>query len=45
VTLPSQVCVEASLQDDDRLQVRSGGDGRVILERIEPPPGPVASRE
>jgi PD-(D/E)XK endonuclease len=45
VTLPSQVCIEAGLQDDDRLQVRSGGDGRVVLERIEPPPGPVASGE
>jgi hypothetical protein len=43
VTLRSQVCIEASLQDDDRLQVRCDGDGRVILERIEPPPGPVAS--
>jgi hypothetical protein len=43
VTLPAQACIEASLQDDDRLCVRSDGDGRVILERIDPPPAPVPS--
>jgi hypothetical protein len=43
VTIPAQACVEAGLQDEDRLQVRSDGDGRVVLERIEPPPVPVRS--
>ncbi len=38
VTLPRQSCIEAGLQDGDRLRVRSEGDGRVVLERIEPPP-------
>jgi bifunctional DNA-binding transcriptional regulator/antitoxin component of YhaV-PrlF toxin-antitoxin module len=38
VTLPRQSCIEAGLQDGDRLRVRSDGDGRVVLERIEPPP-------
>jgi hypothetical protein len=38
VTLPRQPCVEAGLQDGDRVGVRSEGDGRVVLERIEPPP-------
>jgi hypothetical protein len=37
VTLPRQACVEASLQDGDRVRVRSEGDGRLVLERIEPP--------
>jgi PD-(D/E)XK endonuclease len=41
VTLPQQACAEAGLQNDDRLLVRSAGDGRVILERIEPPPASV----
>jgi Holliday junction resolvase-like predicted endonuclease len=43
VTLPLQACIEAGLQDEDRLNVRSDGDGRVVLERIEPPPTPVTS--
>ncbi len=38
VTLPRQACVEAGLQDGDRVRVRSDGDGRLVLERIEPPP-------
>ncbi len=38
VTLPRESCIEAGLQDGDRLHVRSEGDGRVVLERIEPPP-------
>ena len=38
VTFPRQACVEAGLQDGDRVRVRSDGDGRVVLERIEPPP-------
>jgi bifunctional DNA-binding transcriptional regulator/antitoxin component of YhaV-PrlF toxin-antitoxin module len=38
VTLPRHACIEAGLQDGDRLRVRSEGDGRLILERIEPPP-------
>ena len=45
VTLPAQVCIEAGLQDTDRLQVRGEGDGRVVLERVEPPPTPVPSKE
>ncbi len=39
VTLPRQACIEASVQDGDRVRVRSDGDGRLVLERIEPPPG------
>jgi PD-(D/E)XK endonuclease len=43
VTLPRAACIEAGFQDGDRLGVRSDGDGRVVLERIEPPPaGPAA---
>lgn len=38
VTLPQTACIEAGLEEDDRLLVRSEGDGRVVLERIEPPP-------
>jgi hypothetical protein len=38
VTLPQQACIDARLQQDDRLRVRGEGDGRVVLERIEPPP-------
>jgi hypothetical protein len=40
VTIPRQPCIEAGLQAGDRLLVRSDGDGRVLLERIEPPPMP-----
>jgi PD-(D/E)XK endonuclease len=43
VTLPQGVCVEAGLQNDDRLRVRSDGDGRITLERIDPPPSAIAS--
>jgi PD-(D/E)XK endonuclease len=43
VTLPQQVCIGARLQDGDRLRVRSDGDGRVTIERIEPPPASTAS--
>jgi len=39
VTLPLQSCIEAGLQDDDRLLVRCEGDGRIVLERLDPPPG------
>jgi hypothetical protein len=38
VTLPRSACIEAGLEDGDRVQVRSDGDGRLIIERIEPPP-------
>jgi PD-(D/E)XK endonuclease len=38
VTLPRQACVEAGLQDGDRVRVQSSGDGRILLERIQPPP-------
>ena len=38
VTLPRLACVEAGLQDGDRVRVRCDGDGRIMLERIEPPP-------
>jgi hypothetical protein len=38
VTLPRHACVEAELQDGDRVRVHCVGDGRLILERIEPPP-------
>jgi hypothetical protein len=33
------------LQNADRLLVRSEGDGRVVLERIEPPPSAVVSEQ
>jgi bifunctional DNA-binding transcriptional regulator/antitoxin component of YhaV-PrlF toxin-antitoxin module len=38
VTLPRQVCIESGLRDGDRLRVRSAGDGRLVIERFEPPP-------
>jgi len=38
VTLPRHACIEAGLQDADRVRVHSDGDGRLVLERIEPPP-------
>lgn len=38
VTLPRQACIEAGVQDGDRVRVQSTGDGRIVLERIEPPP-------
>lgn len=43
VTLPQGPVIEAGLRVGDRLRARSGGYGRVILERIEPlttPAGP-----
>jgi PD-(D/E)XK nuclease superfamily protein len=40
LTLPRQACNEAGLQDGDRVRVSSDGDGRVIVERTEPPPAP-----
>jgi PD-(D/E)XK endonuclease len=43
VTLPQQACIDAGLQDADRLLARSDGDGRIVLERIEPPPSAVVS--
>jgi hypothetical protein len=43
VTIPQTACTEAGLQEDDRMLVRSDGDGRVVLERIEPPPAALAS--
>lgn len=42
VTIPQVACTEAGLQEDDRLLVRSEGDGRVVLERAEPPPASLA---
>jgi hypothetical protein len=39
VTLPRKACIEAGIQDGDRVDVRHDGDGRIVLERIEPPPG------
>jgi hypothetical protein len=42
VTIPQAACIEAGLQGDDCLLVRSDGDGRVVLERVEPPPTAVA---
>jgi hypothetical protein len=45
VTLPQLACIEASFQDGDRLLARSDGDGRVVLERIDPPPSAVISVE
>jgi hypothetical protein len=38
LTLPRKACNNAGLQDGDRVRVRSEGDGRLIVERIEPPP-------
>jgi bifunctional DNA-binding transcriptional regulator/antitoxin component of YhaV-PrlF toxin-antitoxin module len=43
VTLPRQACIDAGLQDGDRVFVRADGDGRVLLERIEPPPAPISA--
>lgn len=43
VTIPQQACIEAGFQESDSLLVRSEGDGRVLLERIDPPPGAVRS--
>ena len=43
VTIPQTACIEANFQEDDRLVVRSEGDGRVVLERVEPPPATLAS--
>lgn len=43
VTIPQVACDEAGFHEDDRLLARSDGDGRVVLERIEPPPAALAS--
>jgi len=43
VTIPQVACTGAGLQEDDRLLVRSEGDGRVVLERVEPPPALASS--
>jgi len=43
VTIPQTACDEAGFHEDDRLLARSDGDGRVVLERIEPPPTAVPS--
>jgi len=45
VTLPQQACIDACLQEGDRLHVKGEGDGRVVLERVEPPPGSVSVRD
>jgi hypothetical protein len=37
VTLPRRACIESGLQDGDRVFAHSDGDGRIVLERIEPP--------
>ncbi len=42
VTLPRHACIEAGVQDGDRLRVLADGDGRLVLERIEPPSAKVA---
>jgi hypothetical protein len=39
VTLPRAVCLEAGLAPGDVLRARAETDGRVLLERIEPPAG------
>ncbi len=38
LTIPRKACIEARMQDGDRVRVRSDGDGRLAIERIEPPP-------
>jgi PD-(D/E)XK endonuclease len=38
VTIPQAACIEAGFHEDDRLLVHCECDGRVALERIEPPP-------
>jgi hypothetical protein len=43
VTIPQVACDEAGFHEDDRLLARSDGDGRIVLERIEPPPIAVPS--
>jgi hypothetical protein len=40
VTLPRLACIEAGLEDGDRVRVSSDGDGRLLVERLEPPPAP-----
>lgn len=41
VTLPRQACIDSGLQDGDQVHVRSQGDGRLMLERIDPPPAAI----
>ncbi|MFL5865500.1 MAG: AbrB/MazE/SpoVT family DNA-binding domain-containing protein [Thermoleophilaceae bacterium] len=43
LTLPRQACNEAGLEDGDRVHVWSDGDGRLLLERIDPPPARAAT--
>jgi hypothetical protein len=38
LTLPRKACNDAGLQDGDRVRVSGAGDGRLIVDRIEPPP-------
>jgi hypothetical protein len=38
VTILQAACIEAGFQEDDRLLARSGGDDRIVFERVEPPP-------
>jgi hypothetical protein len=38
LTLPRRACNEAGLQDGDRVRVGTDGDGRLVIERIDPPP-------
>lgn len=37
--IPVGPCTEAELEIGDRMRVRADGPGRIILERIDPPPG------
>jgi hypothetical protein len=46
MTVPPKPFADAGLQTGDRIRFRADGPGRVILERIEPPPaGPPAAYE
>jgi PD-(D/E)XK endonuclease len=45
VTLPRKACIDAGICDGDRVRVGSCGDGRLLLERIEPPPGTLPGTE
>jgi hypothetical protein len=38
MTVPLTPFAEAGLETGDRIRFRADGPGRVILERIEPPP-------
>jgi bifunctional DNA-binding transcriptional regulator/antitoxin component of YhaV-PrlF toxin-antitoxin module len=39
VTIPSKAASEAGLQDGDCVSVRASGFGRLVIERVELPPG------